>query len=1305
MANIYGTQRTVCAHTDKSHLVNCVSTSSSTSPTYYEDRVYHEIPQCTRLSAIYSSDHCRSTLNGTMKTPDPAVSLMLPQSPLDYNTHNSNMSIQRRIPPPPERRKSVKPIGVSWRFRVFNENTAVLFFLAFVLTLALFVAQAVFKNSFLTLYSRHEIIDLTRTDANLEIGKSTSLRAPPRRLTYTTVSIPEKANLALMFNTTNSARFVVYAMRTLSPTPTLYDYRRVVNVDRLHSQGVVIRDEAVEDVFYESDNRNGLVTFPVNVGEWHIALLNDHIEPLQMTVTPFLFDENLQNGCKFECFGKGSCQNGSCQCFPGYSGKYCQETSCPILCSGNGVFSNGECVCHQGYHGKICEKIDRKPEPSYLQSFDGAFQHTNIMPVSSELYAPKSTESSFQAEKVSSEKSLKIDPKPTEISTTKSSITCHNGGTAEGPICRCRHGFGGEKCDEVKCPNDCNGRGRCLEGVCQCENGWNGKDCGINGCPNHCNGNGKCRRSNGKYSCKCNELFFGESCNYRTEAVCDDGLDNDNDGLADCLDPDCCSSTHCQANPLCMTTSTNQTRPKTSTRSSQDFFDKMNYLIQPGSAQRYADHKAFKRSLFSVLKMKIVDEKAGPLMGMRVVNEMKPKQGFTLTNEAGEAELAVNGGGYVQLSLLRHPFGLLHYNLFVPANQLLDLGTLSISQLQHPSSYNSTSKCAEKLAENPMKIRIFNDFSQFSEVIPDNFDMKIENEISLSYSDKGSVLIFKWEEKSLENVENVLMKISAAGRVFEFDLKPRKEFVFEFDGENEHGEKVEGAVDALVKVGYKYQNCDKIYWNAYKEKIIVKAADKKCCGPLGLNVEHFYDSKSNLFQYGNGTVIDLNQYKSLQPVKTNISVASNSDQVLVLADGSIILKQNDKILHNGNVILDGFDFKHARMSVDPLRNEVNVLFEKTNKVIKIRSIEKFSSPVENFQVVLESQSICNGDVVGCLNGKTVQEANFKQIQDIAFDKRGNLLFLDSNALFYIENSLIHLLGQFSSLSFSTKCLKTFALKDLGLHSAQRILIDPLTGHLILLDKNALIYRIDIHNQIAHRIYNGLHDCGQNSEASRIHSVNHIEIDVNSNNLIVFGFLKNGELTVQSVDLNSDEISTIVKDLRRCKCLKVGCKCSEEESKNDAYAVTSVSVGGKGQILFTTSNPFGIFKLSPLEIFFDKSLATFTITLPNSSEFHTFDRNGRLLSTVKSTTLQRKREFRRELSEKSAKTDLILASGEHLSVTQEAPNKWSITHGNGRRMEVQVHEGVVEIREDGKLIKKMEFTVNGRLLRTDLDEIL
>uniref|UniRef100_A0A1I7RQR8 EGF-like domain-containing protein n=1 Tax=Bursaphelenchus xylophilus TaxID=6326 RepID=A0A1I7RQR8_BURXY len=642
------------------------------------------------------------------------------------------------------------------------------------------------------------------------------------------------------------------------------------------------------------------------------------------------------------------------------------------------------------------------------------------------------------------------------------------------------------------------------------------------GCPNHCNGNGKCRRSNGKYSCKCNELFFGESCNYRTEAVCDDGLDNDNDGLADCLDPDCCSSTHCQANPLCMTTSTNQTRPKTSTRSSQDFFDKMNYLIQPGSAQRYADHKAFKRSLFSVLKMKIVDEKAGPLMGMRVVNEMKPKQGFTLTNEAGEAELAVNGGGYVQLSLLRHPFGLLHYNLFVPANQLLDLGTLSISQLQHPSSYNSTSKCAEKLAENPMKIRIFNDFSQFSEVIPDNFDMKIENEISLSYSDKGSVLIFKWEEKSLENVENVLMKISAAGRVFEFDLKPRKEFVFEFDGENEHGEKVEGAVDAL---------------------------------------------------------------------------------------------------------------------------------------------------------------------------------------DIAFDKRGNLLFLDSNALFYIENSLIHLLGQFSSLSFSTKCLKTFALKDLGLHSAQRILIDPLTGHLILLDKNALIYRIDIHNQIAHRIYNGLHDCGQNSEASRIHSVNHIEIDVNSNNLIVFGFLKNGELTVQSVDLNSDEISTIVKDLRRCKCLKVGCKCSEEESKNDAYAVTSVSVGGKGQILFTTSNPFGIFKLSPLEIFFDKSLATFTITLPNSSEFHTFDRNGRLLSTVKSTTLQRKREFRRELSEKSAKTDLILASGEHLSVTQEAPNKWSITHGNGRRMEVQVHEGVVEIREDGKLIKKMEFTVNGRLLRTDLDEIL
>ncbi|CAD5213951.1 unnamed protein product [Bursaphelenchus okinawaensis] len=1252
-----------------------------------------------------------------MKTPDAAVSLMLPHAPLDYNG-----SIQRRIPPPPERRKPIKS-NVSWRFRVFNENTAVLFFLAFVLTLALFVAQSVFKNSFLTLYSRHEIVDLVRTDATFEIGKSTGIKAPARKLAYATIMISESANLALMFNTTNSARFVVYAMRTLSPTPTLYDFRRVVKVDRLHSQGVVIKEDAAEDVFYESENRNGLVTFPVHSGQYHIAILNDHIEPIVMTITPFLFTENSQNTCKFECFGKGSCHNGSCQCFPGYSGKYCQETSCPILCSGNGVFSNGECVCHQGYHGKICEKLDRKLEPSYLQPFDGGFHHSNIMPLSSELSAPKSTEASYVASTVNT--------KNNEIITTRSTLTCHNGGEARYNKCVCRLGFGGAKCDEIKCPNDCNGHGRCSDGICSCDVGWNGKDCGIDACPSSCSNNGKCKRVKGEFKCVCNDNFFGDACSFSIEQQCDDGSDNDNDGLTDCLDPDCCSSPHCKANPLCMTTSTNTSTLILPIKHAS-FYDNYKHLIEAGSAQRYADAKAFKKSLFSVVKLRIIDEKAGPLMGMRVNNDLKPKQGFTLTNKHGDAELAVNGGGYIQLALLRHPYGLLHYNVYVAENQLVDLGVLSIKMLQNAKNYSRTWNCPTTKnmdisagVKNP-EVRIYNNIATVPNMAPDSIKIQLENDISLVYDDKSSVLVFRWS--NLEEVKEVLLRITVEERRFEYSMKPQSKFVFEYDRKDAKGQRTSGAMDAYVKIGYVFKDCQEPLWTNYKEKLIVKSDKKDCCGPLSLDIDNVYNSEANLFEYGNGTVIDLNKFKSLTPFKNNMTVTSPVDQILYLKDGSVILKQHDKVSYNGNEVLNGFDFKNAKMVLDSLRNEVNILFLKLNKVIKIRSLEKFSNPAENYQIVVESKGTCNSNIVECLKEVSVHEAKFSSIQDIAFDKHGSMLILDSNALFYIENNIVHLIQDFTTSSLLNKCNKTFFLKELGLNGAQRVLVDPLTEHIIVLDKNALVYRLDIHHGIGHRIYNGLYDCGGDdagvgtvfdkagtsgatsdkisttTPVERMHTINHIEIDQSSNKLIMIGYLPGGELTSQSLDLNTNEVETIVKDLRRCKCVKAGCRCGEDETKNEDYAVSSLSVGYKGNILFTTTSPYGIFKLSPLEIFFDKSLATYTVTLPNTGEFHNFDRNGQLISTVNSTTLQRKREFRREIATTSdfsaTKTDVIMASGEHLSVLPTAPNKWTITHGLGRKTEVQAHEGVVEIRKDDVVVKRLEFDVGGRLLRTD-----
>jgi hypothetical protein len=46
----------------------------------------------------------------------------------------------------------------------------------------------------------------------------------------------------------------------------------------------------------------------------------------------------------------------------------------------------------------------------------------------------------------------------------------------------------------------------------------------------------------------------GASCHVKKETNCADGLDNDNDGLADCIDPDCCSNPACSKADSCQMT-------------------------------------------------------------------------------------------------------------------------------------------------------------------------------------------------------------------------------------------------------------------------------------------------------------------------------------------------------------------------------------------------------------------------------------------------------------------------------------------------------------------------------------------------------------------------------------------------------------------------------------------------------------------------------------------------------------------------------------------------------------------------------
>ncbi|CAF4489551.1 unnamed protein product, partial [Didymodactylos carnosus] len=106
-------------------------------------------------------------------------------------------------------------------------------------------------------------------------------------------------------------------------------------------------------------------------------------------------------------------------------------------------------------------------------------------------------------------------------------------------------------------------------------------------CLNNCNGHGECRYENNRYSCICQSDWFGSACEFTRELNCNDRIDNDNDGLIDCLDPDCCSNLYCSTVQECIakTNAKDILLRRQATSLTATFFERMQFLIQEDGLQ------------------------------------------------------------------------------------------------------------------------------------------------------------------------------------------------------------------------------------------------------------------------------------------------------------------------------------------------------------------------------------------------------------------------------------------------------------------------------------------------------------------------------------------------------------------------------------------------------------------------------------------------------------------------------------------------------------------------------------------------
>lgn len=113
----------------------------------------------------------------------------------------------------------------------------------------------------------------------------------------------------------------------------------------------------------------------------------------------------------------------------------------------------------------------------------------------------------------------------------------------------------------------------------------------IDNCPNGCSSNGVCEKvTNSQYKCVCNRGWTGKACDIGVEMVCNDNIDNDQNGLVDCMDSACCSFESCKLSLACSSSPEPKDRllRKQPPSLSATFFEKMKFLIEDDSVQSFA---------------------------------------------------------------------------------------------------------------------------------------------------------------------------------------------------------------------------------------------------------------------------------------------------------------------------------------------------------------------------------------------------------------------------------------------------------------------------------------------------------------------------------------------------------------------------------------------------------------------------------------------------------------------------------------------------------------------------------------------
>ncbi|UJR35679.1 hypothetical protein I4U23_028429 [Adineta vaga] len=966
--------------------------------------------------------------------------------------------------------------------------------------------------------------------------------------------------ISIQFNFTGDreANFGFYGKRSSSPSLTQFDFFHPFN-GNTQQHHLVRRSLSLNRTsqIYLTNSRDEQLTLLFNelltTGLWYVTIINDGLIRQEFQLIIEQIDGKNERLCLNNCNNHGICQQGICICQPSYTGTDCSIAQCTDLCSGHGVVEHGQCRCQEGWHGSECQLM--------LNQCEIANCNNRGTCIAGKCVCQNGYQGNF-CEQISctnvncSNHGICIEGKcrcfhgyTNDDCSLVIQTQCDNQCSGHGQyvdypksMCICDENWTGDNCSQPKCNIDCGLHGKCLindrnrcecdegwigkncmkktcsklcqqcndDGSCRCQNGFLGRYCQIDACPNNCNGHGDCQMN----KCICHSNWFGSECQFTIENNCNDRMDNDNDGLVDCLDPDCCSSSVCQSTDECIsrTNAKDILLRRQAPSPSASFFERMQFLIQEDGLQTSTIYSSFNERRASVIRGQIFYKKSLPLNGVKVQVFNNPNQGYTISDKDGFFNLLINGGGSILIQFIRQPFQSKQYAFIVPWNTFLHVGYIYMDEILNNTicHTNLSNNIQPKLWDTSLD-RHFLPNHQYdyaytlgSQIIRQSISIeKNDLPIQLMYLSSSStrryhsILTVVLSDNDIdEHLLHIHLSISIEGIYFSkiFHAQTNLIYEYEWSRRNAYDQNVHGLAEAIVSIGYEYMNCNQIFWYRKSVKMTGQDIPTANVGGWTFDVHHKLNIQAGILYKGDGTTMLLTdsplQFSTLigmrdQSRSIDCRKCHENQAILTrLLNPTSLTVSNDGIIYIGDLNIiwmyqpltnlvkpvlelnEQYTYKYY-LSTDPVDGRLYISDYHRRQIIRLLKIESIDNLRENYEIVVGDGQYCTIDVIHnitCGDSQLAKDVSLSYPKGLTIDRYGTIYFIDGQRIrkLSIENSHVtNLIGTVEyQIDFSKQfsCNRTYSLDQFKLYNPTTLHIHPLDGDLYVLD-DIHLYRI------------------------------------------------------------------------------------------------------------------------------------------------------------------------------------------------------------------------------------------------------